>query len=899
MDKPHGKLSLAPLLKPNNVAVIGATEKPGSVGRTILTNLITNPFGGTIFPVNPKRPNVLGIKAYSSILDVPDTVDLAIVVTPAPTVPKIIEQCVQAGIPSAVIISAGFKEVGEEGVALEQQIIEAARGKMRIIGPNCLGVMMPRYGLNGTFAGAIAQPGQVAFISQSGAICTAVLDWSFDENVGFSAFISIGSMLDVGWGDLIYYLGDDPHTRSIVIYMESVGDARAFMSAAKEVSRTKPIIVIKAGRTEAAAKAAASHTGSLTGSDEVLDTAFRRAGVLRVDRISDVFNLAEVLSKQPRPRGNNLTIVTNAGGPGVLATDALIRGGGQLTKISEGTMEELNEFLPFAWSHNNPIDILGDAAPERYAKSLEIAANDPNSDGMLVILTPQDMTDPTQTAEYLRPYANISGKPVLASWMGGPEISRGEQILNRANIPTFEYPDTAVRMFNYMWQYTYNLDALYETPVLPSDEEFQPDRTTVNRIIETAKSSGRTILTEDESKQVLAAYGVHTIPNRVATTPDAAVQAADEIGYPVVIKIHSETITHKTDVGGVMLNLRNADNVREAFAQIQGSVGEKVGAEHFHGVAVQPMIRLDDAYELIMGSSVDPQFGPVILFGMGGSLVEVFKDRALGLPPLTTTLARRMMECTKIYEALHGVRGRRPIDMEELEKLLVRFSQIAAEQPWIAEMDINPLLASPDRLLALDARVVLHPPNTAEADLSRTAIRPYPTQYVWQQNTRNGTEITIRPIRPEDEPLMVKFHETLSERTVHMRYFSPLKLQQRVAHERLSRICFIDYDYEMVLVATRRHPKTDETQILGAGRLTKSKWENEGEFGLLVGDEFQGYGLGTMLLERVIEVGKQEGLDRIMGHILADNSLMLNLMESRHFTTQREEGNIIAAVLNL
>ena len=864
-----------------------------------MTNLITNPFGGTIFPVNPKRPNVLGIKAYPSILDVPDAVDLAIVVTPAPTVPKIIEQCVEAGIPSAVVISAGFKEVGEEGVALEQQIMETARGKMRIIGPNCLGVMMPRHGLNGTFAGAMGQPGHVAFISQSGAICTAVLDWSFDENVGFSAFISIGSMLDVGWGDLIYYLGNDPHTRSIVIYMESVGDARAFMSAAKEVSRTKPIIVIKAGRTEAAAKAAASHTGSLTGSDEVLDTAFRRAGVLRVDRISDVFNMAEVLSKQPRPKGRNLTIVTNAGGPGVLATDALIRGGGKLTEISDGTMEELNDFLPFAWSHNNPIDILGDADPERYAKSLEVAANDPNSDGMLIILTPQDMTDPTQTAEYLRPYANMSGKPVLASWMGGPEINRGEWILNRANIPTFEYPDTAVRMFNYMWQYSYYLDALYETPVLPSDEEFEPDRAKVQEIIEHAKASGRTILTEDESKQVLAAYGVNTIPNRVATSADEAVQAAEEFGYPVVVKIHSETITHKTDVGGVMLNLRNADNVREAFDQIKTSVAESVGAEHFDGVAVQPMIRLDDAYELIIGSSVDPQFGPVILFGMGGSLVEVFKDRALGLPPLTTTLARRMMERTKIYEALHGVRGRKPVDLEELEKLMVRFSQIVAEQPWIAEMDINPLLASPERLLALDARVVLHPADTDESDLPRTAIRPYPTQYVWHRTLKNGEEITIRPIRPEDEPLMVKFHETLSERTVYMRYFSPLKLQQRVAHERLSRICFIDYDREMVLVATRHNPETHETQILGAGRLTKSSWHSQGEFGLLVGDEFQGAGLGTTLLEHVVDVGRAEGLDRIVGHILADNSAMLNLMESMNFDTKRDDGNLILATLDL
>ncbi|PJF21320.1 MAG: acetyl CoA synthetase subunit alpha [Phototrophicales bacterium] len=885
------------ILKPNNVAVIGATEKPGSVGRTILTNLISNPFGGTIFPVNPKRPNVLGIKSYPSIGDIPDQVDLAIIVTPAPTVPGIVQECVDAGIPGAVIISAGFKEIGAEGAKLEQQIMDITRGKMRIIGPNCLGVMMPLRGLNATFAGAMARPGNVAFISQSGAICTAVLDWSFEENVGFSAFISIGSMLDVGWGDLIYYLGDDPNTHSIVIYMETIGDARAFMSAAREVARTKPIIIIKAGRTEAAAKAAASHTGSLTGSDEVLDAAFRRSGVLRVNNISEVFYMAEVLAKQPRPKGNRLTIVTNAGGPGVLATDALILGGGQLAQISDETMQELNEFLPAAWSHNNPIDILGDADPERYARALETAARDPNSDGLLVILTPQDMTDPTQTAEALKQYADLGGKPVLASWMGGADVKAGERILNRANIPTFPYPDTAVRLFNNMWRYNENLRLLYETPVLPSDEDFTPDRELAKSIINKARKAKRTILTEYESKQILAAYGVNTIPGAVATSEDEAVQAAEAMGYPVVAKIHSYTITHKTDVGGVVLNLNDADAVREAFRRIKQSVEDNVGSG-FDGVNIQPMAKLD-GYELIIGSSIDAQFGPVILFGTGGSLVEVFKDRALGLPPLTTTLARRMMEQTKIYEALQGVRGRKSVKLEELEMLLVRFSQIIAEQPWIAEMDINPLLASPDRLLALDARVVLHDSTKLESELPQTAIRPYPTQYITTWTAKSGNEVIIRPIRPEDEPLMVKFHESLSERTVYMRYFSPLKLQQRVAHERLSRICFIDYDREMVLVGCRRDPETDELQILGAGRLTKLHGKNEAEFGIVVGDRYQGYGLGTALLERLIDVGRAEGLDRIIGHILPDNTTMIALSEELGFKTSRGKDNMVQAVLDL
>jgi acetyltransferase len=888
-DKPRfnvpsggGQQEFGPLdsiLRPNNVAVIGATEKAGSVGRTIIWNLLSNPFGGTIFPVNPKRQNIMGIKAYPTISAVPEPVDLAIIVTPAKTVPGIVKECADLGIPGVIIISAGFKEVGEEGAELERRIMETAHGKMRIIGPNCLGVMMPLFGLNATFAGAMARPGSVAFISQSGAICTAVLDWSFEENVGFSAFISIGSMLDVGWGDLIYYLGDDPNTRSIVIYMESVGDARAFISAAREVSRTKPIIVIKAGRTAAAAKAAASHTGSLTGSDEVLDAAFRRSGVLRVDRISEVFYMAEVLSKQPRPRGNRLTIVTNAGGPGVLATDALILGGGALTEISDETMGELNEFLPFAWSHGNPIDILGDADPERYAKSLEIAANDSNADGLLVVLTPQDMTEPTQTAEALRGYADLSGKPVLASWMGGADIRAGEGILNRANIPTFAYPDVAVRMFNHMWQYSYNLRALYETPVLPTDsEDDSPDRELVSSLIEKARSAGRTILTEHESKQVLAAYGVNTIPDRIASTEDEAIAAAEELGYPVVVKIHSETITHKTDVGGVILNLKDADAVREAFKRIQSAVSP----EDFDGVNVQPMVSLD-GYELIVGSSIDPQFGPVILFGSGGSLVEVFKDRSLGLPPLTTTLARRMMEETKIYEALKGVRGRESVDMAGLEKLLVRFSQIVVEQPWIAEMDINPLLVSSDRLLALDARVLLHESDTPEEELPTPAIRPYPTQYTWEWQADSGTVVRLRPIQAEDEPMMVRFHETLSDETVYNRYFSPMKLQQRIAHERLSRICFIDYDREMVLVATRRNPETQEREILGAGRLTKHYGDKQAEFGLVIGDRYQGQGLGTQLLARLVDVGRAEGLESIIGYTLPTNTAMQRICEELNF----------------
>src|SRR5271167_4321346 len=580
---------LDPLFAPSSVAVIGATERAGSVGRSVLWNLLSSPFGGTVFPVNSKRPNVLGIKAYPKVSDLPDKVDLVVLTTPADTVPDLLAESVEMGIPAGIVISAGFKEHGEHGKELERQITQIIRGKMRLIGPNCLGVMNPIRGLNATFAHTVARPGNVAFISQSGALCTAVLDWSLRENVGFSGFVSVGSMLDVNWGDLVDYFGNDPRTHSIVIYMESIGDASAFLSAAREVSLTKPVIVIKAGRTEAAAKAAASHTGSLTGSDEVLDAAFRRSGVLRVNSIADIFFMSDVLAKQPRPRGNRLAILTNAGGPGVLATDALVAGGGELAELSPQTMAAFDEILPPQWSHNNPVDILGDAEPERYAKSLEIAAKDPSIDGMLVVLTPQDMTNPTQIAERLKPYARGLGKPVLASWMGGAEVAAGEQILNQAGIPTFQFPDSAVRAFNYMWRYSYNLKGIYETPTMPQHADALLHRGKAERIISEARQAGRTILTEYESKQLLKAYDIPTVETRIAATEEEALKAAEEIGYPIVLKLHSLTITHKTDVGGVHLNLGDANEVKTAFQAIKQSVTEKAGAEHFQGVTVQPM----------------------------------------------------------------------------------------------------------------------------------------------------------------------------------------------------------------------------------------------------------------------------------------------------------------------
>ena len=889
---------LDPIFNPKSVALVGASERAGSVGRNVLWNLLSSPFGGAIYPINPKRSNILGVRTYTGVRELPEVPDLVVITTPAGTVPGILRESVELGIPGGIVISAGFKETGTPGIALEREIMEIISGNMRIIGPNCLGVMNPVQGLNATFAATVAKPGNVAFISQSGALCTAVLDWSLRENVGFSSFISIGSMLDVNWGDLISYFGNDPRTNAIVIYMESIGDASSFLSAAREVSLTKPIIVIKAGRTAAAAKAAASHTGSLTGSDDVLDAAFRRVGVLRVNSIADIFYMTDVLAKQPRPKGNRLCIVTNAGGPGVLATDALVQGGGTLAEISPESMVEYNALLPDAWSHANPVDILGDAEPERYAKSLEIAAKDPNIDGMLVIMTPQGMTNPTKIAEELKPYAKSLGKPVLASWMGGDSVAAGEAILNQSGLPSFYFPDTAARVFNYMWKYADNLKGLYETPSLQTGDA-GPDRAAARKIITDVHSTDRTILTEYESKKLLESYGIPTTKTEIAATVDGAVTWAEKIGYPVVLKLYSLTITHKTDVGGVVLNLRDAAAVREAFTGIQKAVAEKVGAQHFQGVTVQPMAKLD-GYELILGASLDPQFGPVLLFGTGGQLVEVFKDKSLALPPLNSTLARRMMETTKIYHALKGVRGRKSVDMAALENLLVRFSELVVENPRIKEIDINPLLASPDRLLALDARVVLHEASVTDDKMPQSAIRPYPEQYVSKWKTTRGAEVTIRPIRPEDEPKLIEFHKALSEQTVLQRYFQPLKFSQRTAHERLTRICFIDYNREMALVVEQKNAK-GETEIVAVGRMGKTHGLPEGELAVLVSDTSQGQGLGKELYRRLVQIARDEKLTRLHSNMLSDNVQGKAMCQALGFklTDDGRADNILIAVLVL
>ena len=661
-------------------------------------------FSGTVVPVNPKHAMVCGRPACRSIGEIGHPPDLAVIITPAPTVPGVMAECAAAGVRGAVVISAGFREAGPEGADLERRTLESARrGGIRVVGPNCLGIMIPGTGMNATFATALGRPGRVAFLSQSGALATAILDLSLRENVGFSAFVSVGSMMDVGWGDLIHHFGDDPETESIVMYMESVGDASGFLEAARVVAARKPIVVIKVGRTEAAARAAASHTGALTGSDAVLDAALRQVGVLRVDTIEELFDVAELLSKQPLPRGPRLGIVTNAGGPGALAVDALVASGGEVAALQAGTLGELDAVLPAHWSHGNPVDVLGDAPPERMARAASVVSGDPGVDGVLAIVTPQAMTCPAAMASGVIAATAGSGKPLLCSWMGGDSVRDARRALNAAGLPTYDYPDAAARAFVHMWERRRRLEWLAEWPTEAMAAAPGNDRAAEAReVTARAWAAGRPLLTEAESKRVLAAWGIPVVATLAASTEEEAVEMAGRLGFSVAVKLLSSQVAHKSDVGGVKLNLGDAGAVRGAWRAIE----KAVQPGQFEGVSVQRMAP-PGGWEVIAGATRDPQFGPVLLFGAGGTLVEVMNDRVLALPPLTPSLARRWIAHTRIHRALLGVRGRAPADLEALAGVLVRLGDLMLAHPEIAEIDINPLSASADGVVALDARIVL------------------------------------------------------------------------------------------------------------------------------------------------------------------------------------------------
>ncbi len=720
---------------PVSVAVVGASPREGTIGAALVKNILAGGYGGKLFLVNPQHKEIHGLSVSPTLSQIPDAVDLAVLATPLPTVPKIMEECVRKQVKAAVIISAGGKETGESGTRLETQIRETAhRGGVRVMGPNCLGVVCSDGRLNASFASHMPLPGKMAFVSQSGAICTAILDLSLKEQIGFSHFVSVGSMLDVDFGDLIDFLGNDSRVTSIVLYIESLTNFRKFMSAARAVSRVKPIIVLKSGRSPAGAKAASSHTGALAGEDAVYEAAFQRAGIKRVHTVAELFDCAELLAKQPRPTGSGLIIITNAGGPGVMAADALAEYGLEPLALKPETLERLNEILPPFWSRGNPVDILGDADVERFRRTVAVCLRDPGINGLLVMTAPQALTDPTAIAEALTPMLSGSRCPIFTVWMGGRDVERGREVFNQAGIPTYETPEQAVRAFWHLVSYKRNLELLQEIPPkLPTILKYDQER--ARKIIDRALREKTETLTEIEAKALLSAYGIPVNRTEAASEAEAAVKLAEAMGYPVVLKILSRDILHKTDARGVELNLQHAEDVRQAFEHILARARAYDPRARLEGVTVQPLVRRSD-YELILGSKKDPDFGPVILFGLGGIMTEVLKDHAVALPPLNRLLARRLIESTRVYKLLKGYRNRPPADLPLLEEILIRLSQLVTDFPEITEMDINPLIMDPEGAWAVDCRVLIGRSDVVSP--KHLVISPYPNQYEKTLISRGG-----------------------------------------------------------------------------------------------------------------------------------------------------------------
>ena len=876
-----GIYNLDKIFRPESIAVIGASEKDGSIGSAHMRNLIQGGYQGKIFPVHPHYTRIHGLEVYPSLTKIEHNIDLAIIAIPIASVPQVIKECVEVGVGGTIIVSAGGRETGVQGLEIEEKIRrESEKGGLRVIGPNCLGIICPGRKLNASFAAHMPYEGKLAFISQSGAICTGILDMSLKEGIGFSHFVSIGSMLDVDFGDLIDYLGNYPEVNSILLYIESLTNFRKFMSAARAVSRVKPIVVLKSGRSPAGARAAASHTGAMVGEDAVYDAAFKRAGIVRVHTIGELFDCAELMAKQPRPKGPRLGIITNAGGPGVMAADTLAEYGAEPAPLKTETMKKLDEVLPPFWSHSNPIDVLGDASPERYARVVEICLKARELDGALLILTALGITDPTGVANLLA--QTIKGKPypVFTSWMGGLDIEKGRDILNRAGIPTYDTPEQAVRAFLYMHEYSRNLEMLQEIPPKLS-MSLLFNREEARTLVDQGLKRKNGLLTEMESKRLLAAYGIPVTYTAVATSGEEAVQLAHLIGYPVVMKLHSSDIVHKTEVNGVRLDLRSEDKVREAYREILAGAQAYNPQAKVLGVTLQPMIQRPD-YEILLGAKRDESFGPVILFGMGGILTEVLKDQSIGLPPLNRLLARRLMESTRVYSLLQGYRNKPGANLELLEEMLIRLSQLLTDFPEIVELDMNPVIVSEGNPCAVDARVILKP-SEVSAPL-HLVISPYPAEYESRDTTKGGIQVFIRPIKPEDAPAFLDLFSTLSPTSVYYRFFSPMK---SLSPSMLARFTQIDYDREIALVALEEG--VAEERMLGVARVISDPDGKRAEFAVLVGDPWQGRGVGAGLLQRCLRIAKERGIKTIWGIVLRENTQMLALGRKLGFNASRTD----------
>lgn len=871
------------LFRPASIAVIGASERPNCIGTALMHNLIGGEFKGRLCPINPKYGRIMGIPAAPAIGALDARIDLAIIAVPIGQAPEVIGQCAAAEVKTAIVISAGGKETGAPGRAIEDRIQRAA-GRMRIVGPNCLGVMVPGFKMNASFAAGMPNPGNLAFVSQSGAVCTAILDVSFAEGIGFSHFVSIGSMLDVDFGDMIDYLGRDSAAKSILLYIEQLSNIRKFMSAARAVSQIKPIIVLKAGSSAAGALAAASHTGALAGEDSVYDAAFKRAGVIRVRSIEELFDCAELMAKQPRPAGPRMAVVTNGGGPGVMAIDAMVRDGLEPAELCTATIAALNEILPPCWSHHNPVDILGDATAERYGQAMEIIFKERDLHGLMVILAPQALTAPLAVAERLVHLVKGRAIPVFAVWMGGRDVAAAIQFLNDAGIATYTTPERAVHAFTYMVQHTRNVEMAREIPPR-LERRLHFDRETVQTIINAADLTTSKFLTEAETGKILRAYGIHVNPTQVADSAEAAMAVAEKVGWPVAMKILSPDISHKTEADGVHLDLRSKVEVETAYARIISGARRYNDQARIEGVNIQPYLAHPD-FELLMGLKRDDAFGPVIVFGMGGIFTEIVHDRALGLPPLNRLLIRRLMEETRVFKLLGGYRNRPPADMAALEQLLLQLSQLAVDIPEISELDMNPVLVKDGKPVVVDARILLRPaPKPSPLHL---VISPYPAQYEVCATAKSGLRLLIRPIQPEDAELFVELFKTLSPTSVYYRFFRHMRM---LSPEMLAILTQVDYDRHMALVAIDLSSTPE--RMLGVARIIADPDLSHTEFSIMIGDPWQGQGVGAQLLLNLLKVAKEQGVEKVWGTVLPGNTHMQNLGKKFGFSIKynSEEGS--------
>jgi acetyltransferase len=869
---------LTSLFSPKSVAVFGASDRVDSVGQIVFHNMLESNFQGALYPINSRVAEVQGRRAYASISEIEDEIELVVIATPPQTVPDIIEECGKHGVKAAVIITAGFGEIGAEGQELERRLLEnAKRYGIRLVGPNCLGVMRPSIGLNATFNKGGANAGNLALISQSGALCTAILDWAQVNDVGFSSVVSMGSSADVDFGETLDYLVSDPQTQNILLYIEGIRESRRFMSSLRAAARVKPVILIKVGRHEAGSKAAMSHTASLVGSDDAFDAAVRRAGVVRVQTVTQLFSAAKALSCGFHPSGNRLAIVTNGGGPGVMATDRASDLGLVMASLSDATIARLNEVLPVNWSHGNPVDIIGDAQADRYKHAVAACLEDPNVDGVLTILTPQAMTKPLEAAEVVIELANQYSKPLLTCWMGEIQVAESRKLFARAKKPNFRTPEPAVEVFSYLSDYYQNQKLLMQMPE-PLSHQLAPDVEGARMVIEGALQDKRKVLSEMESKALLSAFHIPVAQTMVARSPNEALLIAQQLGFPVAMKVNSRDITHKSDAGGVMLNLSNAQGVRAAYHEITENIKRNRPGAHMDGISIQPMIVKPNGRELMVGVTNDPVFGPVITFGAGGTTVEVMGDTQVSLPPLNVFLARDLISRTKVSKLLGAFRHMPPADMEALEGVLLRVSEMVCELPMLMEMDINPLIVDEHGLLAADARVVVEFRQPSADRYAHMAIYPYPTHLVNHWQLADGMDITIRPIRPEDAGLEQAFVRNLSEQS---RFFRFMNSVQELSQSMLVRFTQIDYSREMALIAVTEVNGTDVE--LGVTRFAINPDGESCEFALVIADQMHGKGLGQKLMTALMDAARSKGLKVIEGEVLKNNTDMLSLMDRLGF----------------